>query len=72
MVKDVLQRLVPAVINYYFIHNFHALSSALQHRRQLNRQNLASLIMFHSSFKSFYNIIMMQNNQNQTQKVQNI
>jgi len=52
MPKDVLGRLVPAVLNYYFIHNFHASSSALQLRRQLNRQNLTLLLMLHSSFKS--------------------
>jgi len=35
MVKDVLGRLVPAVVNYYFIHNFHASSSALHAEQEV-------------------------------------
>jgi len=76
MVKDVLECLEPAVVNYYFIHNFHTSSSAVQHRRQLKGQkfDLTSYVpqQLQIFARSLYNIIMLQNNQNQTKKVQNI
>jgi len=71
MVKDILGRLVPTVVNYYFIHNFHVSSSALQHRRQLEFDLTSYAPQQLQIFaRPLYNIIMLQNNQNQTEKVQ--
>jgi len=66
------RRLVPVVVNYYFIHNFHALFS--QEAAKSSEFDLTSYApqQLQIFARSLYNIIMLQNNQNETGKVQNI
>jgi len=67
MVKDVLGCLIPAIVNYYFIHDFHALSA--QEAAKSSEFDLTSYApqQLQIFARSLYNI-MLQNNQNQIKK----